>query len=76
MIKLVFAPDSFKGTLSAIEVTELLTKAAGEVFGNCELISIPAADGGEGTTEAVICAVNGQKVYSTVHETGILWKDQ
>ena len=68
MMKMVFAPDSFKGTLSAFEVTGLLTKAAREVVGNCEIISIPAADGGEGTTEAVICAVNGQKVYSTVHD--------
>ena len=67
-MKMVFAPDSFKGTLSAFEVTELLTKAAKEVVGNCEIISIPAADGGEGTTEAVICATDGKKIYSTVHD--------
>ena len=66
-MKFLFASDSFKGTLSSEKTSELLTKAAKEVFGECECIGIPVADGGEGTTEAVINAVNGKKVPITVH---------
>ncbi len=68
LMKIVFAPDSFKGTLSAFEITELLTGAAEEIIGDCEIIGIPAADGGEGTTEAVIRAAGGQKIYTPVHD--------
>ena len=46
---------------------ELLTKAAHEVFGPCETVGVPVADGGEGTTEAVIRARNGQKIFADVH---------
>ena len=66
-MKFLFASDSFKGTLSSEKTSELLTKAAKEVFGECECSGIPVADGGEGTTEAVINAVKGKKVPITVH---------
>ena len=66
-MKLVFASDSFKGTLSSEQTVELLTKAAHEVFGPCETFGVPVADGGEGTTDAVILARKGQKVYEEVH---------
>ena len=66
-MKLVFASDSFKGTVSSEQTVEFLTKAAHEVFGPCETIGVPVADGGEGTTDAVILARKGQKVYVPVH---------
>ena len=66
-MKLVFASDSFKGTVTSEQTVELLTKAAHEVFGPCETIGILVADGGEGTTDAVILARKGQKVYVPVH---------
>lgn len=66
-MKLLFASDSFKGTLSSEKTIELLTKAANEVFGACECVGIPVADGGEGTTDAVIGAINGEKIPVTVH---------
>lgn len=66
-MKLVFASDSFKGTLSSEQTVELLTKAAHEVFGPCETVGVPVADGGEGTTDAVILARKGKKVYVNVH---------
>ena len=50
-MKLVFASDSFKGTVTSEQTVEYLTKAAHEVFGPCETIGVPVADGGEGTTE-------------------------
>ena len=66
-MKLVFASDSFKGTVSSEQTVEFLTKAAHEVFGPCETIGVPVADGGEGTTDAVILARKGKKVYVPVH---------
>lgn len=66
-MKLLFASDSFKGTLSSEQTIALLTKAAHEVFGECECAGVPVADGGEGTTEAVISAVCGERIQVQVH---------
>ncbi len=61
-MKLLFASDSFKGSLSSEQTVALLTKAAREVFGACETSGVPVADGGEGTVDAVISAERGEKV--------------
>lgn len=66
-MKLLFASDSFKGTLSSTQTIELLTKAAKEVFGECECGGVPVADGGEGTTDAVIAAACGEMIRVKVH---------
>lgn len=66
-MKFLFASDSLKGTLSSEKTVELLTKAAQEVFENCECIGVPIADGGEGTTDAVVKATSGEKVEVLVH---------
>ncbi|MBQ1471493.1 MAG: glycerate kinase [Eubacterium sp.] len=58
-MKLVFASDSFKGSLSSERTAQLLTKAAEEIFGETECFSLPVADGGEGTLEAVVSATGG-----------------
>lgn len=65
-MKLLFASDSFKGTLSSEQTIELLKKAASEVFDQVECIGIPVADGGEGTTDAVITAIQGERIPVTV----------
>ena len=65
-MKFLFASDSFKGTLSSEQTVELLAKAAKNVFGEIEYSGVPVADGGEGTTDAVIAAENGEKVYLDV----------
>ncbi|MBE6042286.1 MAG: glycerate kinase, partial [Clostridiales bacterium] len=49
-MKILFASDSFKDSLSGEQIIGLLTKAAGEVFGLCETRGVAVADGGEGTT--------------------------
>ena len=66
-MKLLFASDSFKGSLSSEKTVELLTRAAKEVFGACETSGVPVADGGEGTVDAVIAAENGEKISVAVH---------
>ncbi len=67
-MKLLFASDSFKGTLTSRQTVELLAKAAAEVFGeDIEYSGVPVADGGEGTTEAVVEAENGTWIEAPVH---------
>ena len=66
-MKLLFASDSFKGSLTSEKTVELLSRAAREVFGDCECSGVPVADGGEGTVEAVIAAEQGEKVTVKVH---------
>ena len=54
-MKLLFASDSFKGTLSSEKTIELLTSAAHKVFGNCRCIGLPVADGGTGGKHGSRC---------------------
>ncbi|MEE1188016.1 MAG: glycerate kinase [Acutalibacteraceae bacterium] len=66
-MKLLFASDKFKGSLSSEKTIELLTKAAHDVFGECECSGVPVADGGEGTVEAVVKARGGRLISVPVH---------
>ena len=66
-MKLLFASDSFKGSLTSEKTVELLSRAAREVFGECECSGVPVADGGEGTVEAVITAEQGEHITVKVH---------
>lgn len=66
-MKLLFASDSFKGTLSSEQTIALLTRAAREVFDDCDCAGVPVADGGEGTTAAVVKARGGKLVSVPVH---------
>ena len=72
-MKFLFASDSFKGTLSSPKTAELLTCAAREIFPDRICDSIEVADGGEGTTDAVLSAVNGKSSSLKVH--GPLWEE-
>ena len=67
-MKFLFASDSFKGTLSGVKTAELLGKAAKQIFPHCECAGVSVADGGEGTVEAVLQAVNGTLVTADVHD--------
>lgn len=66
-MKFLFASDSFKGSLSSRRTAELLTLAAQEIFPGCECTSVETADGGEGTADAVLSAVNREKIMLPVH---------
>lgn len=65
-MRLLFASDSFKGSLSSEQTIELLSKAAREVFGDIRCSGVPVADGGEGTTDAVIAAEHGERIHLDV----------
>ncbi len=56
---LVFAFDSFKGSLSSLQAGEAAAKAAKEVMPESINKIVPVADGGEGTVEAIVSALNG-----------------
>lgn len=71
-MRFLFASDSFKGTLSSQKTAELLTRAAKEIFPDCACAAVTVADGGEGTTDAVLSAVKGEPIRLTVK--GPLWE--
>ena len=50
MKKIVIAPDSFKGSLSSLEVCKLVKRSLLEERDDLEIIEVPIADGGEGIT--------------------------
>jgi glycerate kinase len=58
------APDSFKGTLTAAEVAAAV--AAGLRDGGREAVELPVADGGEGTMDALLAALGGERRTATV----------
>ncbi|MGU9867273.1 glycerate 2-kinase [Kluyvera ascorbata] len=65
-MKIVIAPDSYKESLSATEVAQAIEKGFREIFPEAQFVSVPVADGGEGTVEAMIAATQGRSVMSTV----------
>lgn len=52
-MKIVICPDSFKGSLSSLEVCKSIEKGIKKVFSDIEIVSIPLADGGEGTIDTI-----------------------
>lgn len=67
-MKMIFASDSFKGSISGREAGELLKKAANEVFGETETIILTAADGGEGTVDALLETCGEERILAGVHD--------
>lgn len=67
-MKVVIAADSFKGSCSAEQVVTTIEKGIRHVFSDADIIRIPVADGGEGTVNALLTSVGGQRVCLTVHD--------
>ncbi|MEX1377077.1 MAG: glycerate kinase [Eubacteriales bacterium] len=65
-MKIVIAPDSFKGSLSSIDVINIMKKEALKTFADADVIGIPIADGGEGTIDAMLFGSDGEKRTCTV----------
>lgn len=62
----MIAPDSFKGSISAIEASLAIEKGIKRSFPAAETITVPLADGGEGTMDTLMTATNGVKTAVTV----------
>lgn len=65
-MKIVIAPDSFKGSLSALEVAQAIERGVKRVKKEANAILVPVADGGEGTMDSLVASTNGRKVQVTV----------
>lgn len=65
-MKIVIAPDSYKESLSALEVAELIQKGFSRHYPKAEYHLVPIADGGEGTIDAIVAATGGKRVVLSV----------
>lgn len=68
MQNFMLVPDSFKGTLSAIEVCNIMKESIKNLYKDANIISIPVADGGEGTVDAFLYALGGEKKSAWVSD--------
>ncbi|MDR0893442.1 MAG: glycerate kinase, partial [Mediterranea sp.] len=62
MKKIVIASDSFKGSVSSMEVAASAERAVRQVFPQCQVVKLPVADGGEGLVNALMQAFGGRYV--------------
>jgi glycerate kinase len=67
-VKFVIAPDSFKGSLTAEEVAISIKKGIKKVFSDSEIVTIPMADGGEGTVQSLVDYTKGHIKKLTVKD--------
>ncbi|HHX8437192.1 TPA: glycerate kinase [Vibrio diabolicus] len=65
-MKVVIAPDSFKESLTAKQVSEAIKTGIARVWHDAEFVTVPVADGGEGTVQSLIDATQGEQVFTTV----------
>lgn len=61
-MKIVIAPDSYKESLSAMQVASEIENGFRAIFPNAQYVKLPVADGGEGTVEAMVAATQGKIV--------------
>ncbi len=67
-MKIVIAPDSFKGSLSALEVGKAIQSGIIKVDNRITTVLVPMADGGEGTVQSLIDASGGKIIQTTAHD--------
>ena len=73
MKKCIVISDSFKGTLSSLDICDIARQSVPGFFPGCEVVALPVADGGEGTVECFVQAIQAQPV--TVDVTGPYGED-
>ncbi len=67
-MRILISPDSFKGTLTASQVTDSIARGIHAVLPDAEVRKLPIADGGEGTLEVLVTATKGHFVQCIVHD--------
>jgi len=65
MKKCIIIPDSFKGTISSTEICNIIKEKLLYYYPHCNVITIPIADGGEGTVDSFLAIVKGKRVKVT-----------
>ena len=68
--KIIIAPDSFKGTLTSVQVADIIAEEVSAAFPGCTITKIPIADGGEGSVDIILAATGGNR-----YETEVLSPD-
>ncbi|MCL2057153.1 MAG: glycerate kinase [Oscillospiraceae bacterium] len=66
MNKYILIPDSFKGTMSSSEICAIMKTQIAKHDKNARIISIPVADGGEGSVDCFLEAIGGEKIGEKV----------
>jgi glycerate 2-kinase len=61
--KFVIIPDSFKGTMSSSEICTIMEAQIKTYYPDAKIVSLPVADGGEGSVDALLAAMSGKKVF-------------
>ncbi|WP_191565838.1 glycerate kinase [Metabacillus idriensis] len=69
-MKVVIAPDSFKESMTALEVCEAIERGLKRAMPDVHIVKVPMADGGEGTVQALVDATNG--TFTSLSVTGPL----
>ncbi|MCV2402031.1 glycerate kinase [Marinomonas sp. C2222] len=69
-MKIIIAPDSFKESLTALEVANAIETGFSCIYKNAEFIKVPMADGGEGTVQSMVDATHGS--FIDIEVTGPL----
>src|SRR5256886_10930695 len=67
-MKILIAPDKFKGDLNAREVAENIVKGLSDVLPAAKIEVVPMADGGEGTAEVICNAGGGSWLECEAHD--------
>ncbi|NLK87259.1 MAG: glycerate kinase [Clostridiaceae bacterium] len=62
MQKILLIPDSFKGTMSSSEICAIMKKAIHSYYPKADVVSIPVADGGEGSVDSFLAALGGERI--------------
>lgn len=65
-MKIIIAPDSFKGCMSARQAAEAMEHGVHHVLPDAECVLVPMADGGEGTVQSLVDATGGTLLEATV----------
>ncbi|OAS20446.1 glycerate kinase [Paenibacillus oryzisoli] len=65
-MNIVIAPDSFKGSLTSFEVCRIMQQSIEGVMEGVTIVSVPMADGGEGTVDAIVAAAGGRRIQVNV----------
>lgn len=65
-MKIIIAPDSYKESLTAMEVAEAIETGFKKIFADAEYVKLPMADGGEGTVQSLVDATEGSIVTCQV----------
>ena len=67
-MKVVIATDSFKGSMSSIEVAKVIESEIRKKYSDAEIVKLPIADGGEGTVDSLVHSLGGERIEIKVND--------